>query len=86
MLAERSPEVKKAVVRLMELSNDERTRMLYDSRMKMEWDIQRRERLALQEQAYSFARKMLKRKRPIDEIMEDTGLTHTEIKELRDAD
>ena len=34
MIAEKSPQVKKAVVRLMELSNDEKTKMLYESRQK----------------------------------------------------
>jgi len=38
IIAAKSPQVKKAVVRLMELSNDERTRMLYESRQMMEWD------------------------------------------------
>ena len=47
MIAERSPQVKKAIIRLMELSNDERTRLLYESRQKMEWDNQARERGAL---------------------------------------
>ena len=42
MLAERNPQVKNAVVRLMELSADEQTRLLYDSRQKMEWDNQAR--------------------------------------------
>ena len=47
MITEKSPHVKKAVVRLMELSNDERTRLLYESRQKMEWDNQARERGAV---------------------------------------
>jgi predicted transposase/invertase (TIGR01784 family) len=46
MIAEASPQIRKAVVRLMELSSDERTRMLYESRQKMEWDIAARERVA----------------------------------------
>ncbi len=33
-----------------------------------------------------FARKLIARNRPIEEIMEDTGLTYTEIETLRAAD
>jgi predicted transposase/invertase (TIGR01784 family) len=39
MLAEKDTEVKKAVGKLMELSADERTRMLAESREKLQWDI-----------------------------------------------
>jgi len=35
--------------------------------------------------ALAIVRNMLKRNRPISEIMEDTGLTRTEIEALRDA-
>ena len=38
MLAEQNPQVKNAVVRLMELSSDEKTRLVYESRHKMAWD------------------------------------------------
>ena len=90
MIAEKSPQVKKAVVRLMELSNDERTRLLYESRQLMEWDNHVREQGARAEgekvKAFDIAKNMLKRSRPIDEIMEDTGLTREEVESLRDAD
>jgi len=82
MIAERSPQLKKAVVRLMELSKDEKTRMLYESRQKLEWDYQARERAAL----LVVAKNMLKRNRPIDEIVEDTGLDYEEIECLQNAD
>ena len=82
MIAEKSPQVKKAVVRLMELSKDEKTRMLYESRQKLEWDYQARERAAL----LVVAKNMLKRNRPIDEIVEDTGLDYEEIECLQNAD
>ena len=88
MIAEKSPQVKKAVVRLMELSADERTRLLYESRQKMEWDIRARERGARSEgetlKAFAIAKKMLIRNRPIDEIIEDTELTREEVESLRD--
>ena len=83
MIAEKSPQVKKAVVRLMELSNDERTRLLFESRQKMEWDNKARERGALKEQALAIAEKMLRRNRPIDEIVDDTGLKREEVESLR---
>ena len=40
MLAEKSPQIGKAVARLQELSEDERTRLLAESREKWEWDMQ----------------------------------------------
>ena len=83
MIAERSPQVKKAVVRLMELSNDERTRLLYESRQKMEWDNQARERGAVKDNSISIAKNMLRRNRSIDKIEEDTGLTHDEVEGLQ---
>jgi predicted transposase/invertase (TIGR01784 family) len=79
MIAERSPKVKKAVVRLMELSNDERTRLLYESRQKMEWDNQARERGAVKTREYEIARNALQKKMPIDDIVDITGLTREEI-------
>ena len=82
MIAERSPQVKKAVVRLMELSNDERTRLLYESRQKMEWDNQARERSAIK----NIAKNLLSMDMPIDKIITATGLTHEEIEDLRNAD
>ena len=86
MIAARSPQVKKTVVRLMELSSDERTRLLYESRQKMEWDNQARKHEARNEEKFSFAKKLLQRNRPIDEIVEDTGLTYEEVAELQTAD
>ena len=37
----------------------------------------------LENRNIEFAKKMLKRKRPVDEIVEDTGLTLEEIKNLQ---
>ena len=82
MIAERSPQVKKAVVRLMELSNDERTRLLYESRQKMEWDIQSRERGAVM----TVAKNALKKNMSVDDIADITGLSLEEIEGLRNVD
>ena len=40
MLTEKNPQIGKAVARLQELSEDERTRLLAESREKWEWDMQ----------------------------------------------
>ena len=79
MIAERSPEVKKAAVRLIELSADEKARQLYEAREKERRDNRARERGAV----INVARKLLTRNRPIDEIIEDTGLTREEVEGLR---
>jgi predicted transposase/invertase (TIGR01784 family) len=44
MLAKRDPDIGQAVVKLKELSQDERLRALAESREKLEWDIESRER------------------------------------------
>ena len=48
MLAQTSPAIKKATVRLMELSADEKARQLYEARLKEQRDIYAREQGALQ--------------------------------------
>ncbi|MCL2404439.1 MAG: Rpn family recombination-promoting nuclease/putative transposase [Defluviitaleaceae bacterium] len=82
MIAEKSPQVKKAVVRLMELSKDEKTRMMYESRQKLEWDYQARERAAV----VAIAKNLLAMNIPVDNIISATGLTSDEIYELQNAD
>ncbi|MDR2209074.1 MAG: hypothetical protein LBE22_08910, partial [Azoarcus sp.] len=42
MLAEKNPQIAKAVGRLQELTEDERERLLAESREKWEWDMQAR--------------------------------------------
>jgi len=42
-------------------------------------------RNARTEERFTIARNMLKRNRSIDEIVEDTGLTHDDVEALRDA-
>jgi len=79
MLAEQNPQVKKAVVRLMELSADQRTRSIVESRQKREWDIRAREKGI----KVDVAREMLNDSVPIPNIMKYTGLTSEEIERLR---
>jgi predicted transposase/invertase (TIGR01784 family) len=83
MIAERSPEVKKAVVRLIELSADEKARALYEAREKERRDNRARERGARHAGMMDVAKKLLTRNRPIDEIIEDTGLSREEVEGLR---
>jgi predicted transposase/invertase (TIGR01784 family) len=94
MIAENYPQVQHAVGRLMELSADKRTKLLFESRQKMEWDNVAREKAALSKglakgrakRNLEIAKKLLNRNRPVDEIMEDTGLSRAEVERLRDAD
>jgi predicted transposase/invertase (TIGR01784 family) len=98
MLAERNSQIKQAVMILEELSHDERTRLLYDSHQKMVWDNLARASEARAEgkaegraegeiaKAIAIAKKMLQRNRPVDEIIEDTGLTRGEVEGLREAE
>jgi predicted transposase/invertase (TIGR01784 family) len=116
MIAERNPRMKKAVGVLMELSADERTRMLYEEREIARRDIAsmmegakreghaeghakghaegrakghaeghakgRAEGHAKALESLALALKLLKRNRPIEEIVEDTGLSRGEIEML----
>jgi predicted transposase/invertase (TIGR01784 family) len=86
MIAERSPQVKNAVVRLMELSADEQTRLLYESRQKMEWDNQARERGARTDERTTIAKNLLGMGMPFDKIAAATGLSREEIEGLRNTD
>ena len=84
MLAERNPQMRKAVGVLKELSADERTRMLYEEREKARRDIASMMGGAVKDARKEFAKKLLKRNRPIGEITEDTGLTENEIESLKE--
>jgi len=86
MIAERNPQVGKAVVRLRALSADERARDMLERREKGERDFQMfldyAERRGHAKASENVVRKLLKRGRPIEEIMEDTDLTREEIEAL----
>ena len=85
MLEERSPQLKKAVGVLKELSADERTRMIYEDHEKARRDIASMLGGAIKTAKVEIAQKLLKRNRPIEEIIEDTGLTRKEIEALNAA-
>jgi predicted transposase/invertase (TIGR01784 family) len=79
MLAQKSPVMKKATIRLLELSADEKARQLYEARLKEQRDIYAREQGVI----FTVAKNLLRRNRPINEIVEDTGLTLDELETLR---
>ena len=82
MIAEKSPQMKKAVGVLMELSADERNRMLFEEREKARRDIASMMGGAERKGRTYVARNLLKMDMPIDKIIEVTGLTRTEIEAL----
>ena len=81
VIAERNPQIKKAVGVLKELSADERTRMLYEEREKARRDLQSRIDGRIREVAYN----LLKLNIPIDTIIQATGLTLTDVDTLKKA-
>ncbi|GHU17643.1 hypothetical protein FACS189475_01780 [Betaproteobacteria bacterium] len=86
MLSDKNPQIKKTVGKLMALSEDERARMLAESREKLRRDIDARvtaaEEKGRKEERLAMARKLLGRGCPIEEVMEDTGLSRKEIQSL----
>ena len=79
MVAEKNPVVSKAVVRLRELSTDERARDLFER-----WEKARRDQAMwlkweLKQQQLETARKLLDLKMPLEQISTVTGLALEEI-------
>jgi predicted transposase/invertase (TIGR01784 family) len=95
MLAQRDPDIGSAVVKLKELSQDERLRELAISREKLAWDIASRERGAKEEgraegraegqneAQRAIARNLLELALPLEEIARATGLSLSEIQQLQ---
>ena len=86
MIAERNPQMRKAVGVLKELSADERTRMLYDEREKARRDIASMLGGARQEgsteRAFAIASNAINMGIDTDTVVMLTGLSHEEIKNL----
>ena len=90
MLAQSNPQIQRAVGVLMELSADEQTRLLYESREKAHWDEMARMREAREdgkvegkaEGKIEVARKLLQQGIQDDIIVETTGLSRDEIARL----
>jgi len=95
MIAERNPQVSKAVVKLRELSADERARDLFERREKERRDIFSLKKWAWQEGLQEgrqegrqegmlvVARNLLLADDSTDKIVQVTGLTHEEVEGLR---
>jgi len=86
MIAERNPQVAKAVVKLRELSADERARDTYERREKARRDQVSREKWAAKKRDYVIAKNALQMKLPLDDIIKLTELTREEIENLNGAD
>jgi predicted transposase/invertase (TIGR01784 family) len=83
MLAERNPQIGKAVVKLRELSADERARDLYERREKARRDMASREKWAIKKSKEEIARSLLGAGMSIADISRHTGVTREEIENLR---
>jgi predicted transposase/invertase (TIGR01784 family) len=72
---------------LMNISQDERERAIFRSRKKYQMDMDSNMATAedreQKKKAFEIARKLLRRNRPIEEIMEDTGMTIEEVESLK---
>jgi predicted transposase/invertase (TIGR01784 family) len=98
MVSQNNPVIRRAAVKLRELSADERARDMLERREKGRRDVEAFADDARQagraegrvegrvEVRADVARRLLRRSRPIEEIIEDTGLTREEIEALRQAE
>ena len=82
VLAQKSPTMQKATLRLMELSADEKARQLYDARLKERRDNYAREKGTV----YAIAKNAIQMKLSIDDIIKLTGLTREEVEHVQNAD
>ena len=78
-------EIGMAVELLQTISRDENERARFRARRKFQMDIEHGFIVAGDERAIAIAKNLLKRNRPIDEIIEDTGLTRAEVDGLHVA-
>ncbi|MDR2600141.1 MAG: Rpn family recombination-promoting nuclease/putative transposase [Oscillospiraceae bacterium] len=84
-VAQRDPILRKAVATLMELSDDERARMLLEKREMERMDDSVQRNWALKQQAVEIAKAMIADKEPVKKIIKYTGLTKNEIENLKNA-
>ena len=82
MLAERNPQMRKAVGVLKELSADERTRMLYEAREMARRDIVSMTGGAIKQAKFDIAKNLLRMDMSLDQISKATGLTLEEVENL----
>jgi len=72
----------RAVVKLRELSADERARDLYERREKERRDIAAQKIWAIKQKEFEIAKLMIIDEEPIEKIMRYTGLTNEEVEDL----
>jgi hypothetical protein len=82
MLAERNQTIGRAVVKLRELSADERARDLYERREKERRDESMRERWAVKQRDFEIAENLLRMNLSLEQIIVATGLTREEVENL----
>ena len=79
ILATRSPQMRKAVGVLKELSAGEATRMRYEAREKARRDEDSRVDDVEEKAKVEIAKNALRKGMPIDDVADITGLTHAEV-------
>lgn len=85
VIAERNPQIGKAVVKLRQLSADERTRDLYERREKARRDIESQNRWGIKQREFEIAKNALGMGLSLNEIAKLTGLTPNEVESLRNS-
>jgi predicted transposase/invertase (TIGR01784 family) len=87
MVAQASPNLEKVVVKLLELSEDEESRMIYEAEVKAQRDDRARMRGAYDqgknEKALEIASNLIDLGMPVEKIAQSTGLPPEEIEKLR---
>jgi predicted transposase/invertase (TIGR01784 family) len=83
MLAERNPEVGRAVIKLKKMSADEKARDLYERRLKAMRDHAMHVDEAERKGRTDVARNLIGMSLPIDQIVKATGLSREEIENLK---
>ena len=87
MVAQASPKLKKTVVKLLELSEDEHARMIYEAEVKALRDDRSRVRGAFEkganEKALEIARNLIAIGMPVEKIADATALSYEEIEKVR---
>ena len=79
MLAQKSPAMRRATLRLLELSADEKARQLYEARLKEQRDSYAREKGAI----LNVAKNLLNAGDSVDKTVSVTGLTREEVEGLQ---
>ena len=85
VLAQKSPAMKKATLRLLELSADEKARQLYEARLKEQRDNYSREQGVVKQSMLAVAKNALQMNMSYDDVMKLTGLSYDEVEALQPA-